>query len=107
EEHGYQVDPIAAGAEQRSIDMLASRDGKRVALVVAGQPEVAVDVDAVQQARSAMASHAGQSCAVVTNSRFTAPARELAERLGCKLIDGTQIPELIEGRVLVETATAK
>jgi HJR/Mrr/RecB family endonuclease len=101
EEHGYQVETIAGAAEQRAIDMLAGRDGKRAAVVVAGQPEVTVDVDAVQQARSAMASHRCQSCAVVTNSRFTAPARELAERVGCKLIDGTQIPDLIEGRIVL------
>jgi HJR/Mrr/RecB family endonuclease len=101
EEHGYQVETIAGAAEQRAIDMLASRDSNRAALVVAGQPEVAVDVDAVQQARSAMASQRCQSCAVVTNSRFTAPARELADRVGCKLIDGTQIPDLIEGRIVL------
>ena len=59
------------------------------------------DVDAVQQARSTMASQKCQSCAVVTNSRFAAPARELAERVGCKLIDGTQIPDLIEGRIVL------
>jgi hypothetical protein len=101
EEHGYQVETIPDSAAQRGVDMLAGCDNKRVAIRVAGQPEVAVDVDAVQQARSAMASHRCQSCAVVTNSRFAAPARELAERVGCKLIDGSQISDLIEGRIVL------
>jgi hypothetical protein len=100
EEHGYQVERSAA-ADERAFDLLAVRDGKRVAVRGDGQVDAAVDVDAVQQARSSMASQKSQSCAVVTNSRFTAPARELAERVGCKLIDGTQIPDLIEGRIVL------
>ena len=100
EEHGYQLER-SAGADEHALDLVAGRDAKRVAVRAAGHVDASVDLDAVQQARSTMASQKCQSCAVVTNSRFTAPARELADRVGCKLIDGTQIPELIEGRIVL------
>jgi HJR/Mrr/RecB family endonuclease len=100
EEHGYQVEKATHSGEG-AIDLLASRDGKRVTVRATGVVDAAVDVEAVQQARSTMASQKCQSCAVVTNFRFTAPARELGERVGCKLIDGTQIPDLIEGRIVL------
>ncbi len=100
EEHGYEVER-SAGSDELGVDLLAGRDGKRVAVRADGHVDAAADVDAVQQARSTMASQKCQSCAVVTNSRFTAPARELAERVGCKLIDGSQIPDLIEGRIVL------
>jgi hypothetical protein len=36
---------------------------------------------------------------VSTNSRFTPSAVALAATVGCALIDGDQIPELIHGRI--------
>ena len=41
------------------------------------------------------------AAAVITGAQFMPSARQLADRLGCKLIDGSQIPDLIEGRVFV------
>lgn len=56
---------------------------------------------AIQQAHTGKTFYGCQSAVVITNSTFTVAARELAERLDCKLIDGSQIPDLIEGRILV------
>ncbi len=39
-------------------------------------------------------------CAVITNSSFTPMARELAT-VGCVLIDGVRLPDLIQGRIEV------
>ncbi len=100
EEHGYVVEPVPR-TEKCPIDLIATRDGRRVAMRAAGDPKTAVDELAVQQAQSALTACRCQVAAVVTNSRFTAPARELADRIGCRLIDGSQIPDLIEGRIVL------
>ena len=42
-----------------------------------------------------------QAAAVITNSEFTRAARELAARLGCLLIAGYQMRDLIEERITV------
>ena len=61
EEHGYQVEKIRR-CRRALLDLLAVRDGKRVAVRGDGQVDAAVDVDAVQQApRSSMASQKSQS----------------------------------------------
>jgi HJR/Mrr/RecB family endonuclease len=98
EEHGYTVEPGHRADEWRNV-LVLRRGDKRLAVHARGGPDKPVDVDAVEQARSAMGTHNCRSAAVVTNSRFTAPARELAERINCKLVDSSQIADLIEGRI--------
>jgi HJR/Mrr/RecB family endonuclease len=53
---------------------------------------------AVQEAISGMVFHGCSCCAVITNSRFTGSAKELAARAGCALIDGDVFPEFVMGR---------
>ena len=38
-------------------------------------------------------------CVVITNSTFTAAAHQLAEKVRCILVDGSQIESLILGKV--------
>jgi Restriction endonuclease len=100
EEHGYAAE-IVGGNPGLKIDLVASRDGRRVAVRARGDAASAVDADAIAEAEAAMRARDCSSAAVITNSRFTAAARELAERTRCKIIDAGQIPDLIEGRVML------
>jgi predicted DNA-binding protein (UPF0278 family) len=38
---------------------------------------------------------------LITNAQLMPSARQLAEKLGVRLIDASQMPELIEGRIQV------
>jgi hypothetical protein len=52
---------------------------------------------AVQEAFAGMTYHGCQACVVITNSRFTNSAVELARRTNCTLIDEDRLPALIRG----------
>ena len=100
EERGYFVERTGRVGDQ-GVDLIVSRDGSRVAIQAKGYPGSPVGNAAVQQVHAGMSFYRCQAAAVVTNSQFTPSARALAERIGCKLIDAKQIPDLIEGRILV------
>jgi hypothetical protein len=100
EEHGYAVEIVGGNPGQKS-DLIASRDGRRVAICARGDAARAVDADAIAEAQAAMRAHDCGAAAVITNSRFTAGAGELAGRTNCKIIDAGQIPDVIEGRVML------
>ena len=98
EEHGYQVEP-SSNRGPLGADLVAVRDGRRVVVQAAGQGASPVDAQVVEQIHANRGRFDAQVAAVITNGNFLPSARQLAEKLGCRLIDGTQIPELIEGRV--------
>jgi HJR/Mrr/RecB family endonuclease len=100
EEHHYAVRRGEASGSAGA-DLVASRDGKQIAVMLHGDPGTAVEAWAVSQAQAAAAQLGCQATAVVTNARFTSGARELAERIGCKLVDAGQIADFIEGRVFL------
>jgi hypothetical protein len=100
EEHGYTVEPTGK-LGQVGIDLVVVRDGARVAVQAKGMQAGTVDNRVVEQTEAGKARHNCQRAAIVTNAQFLPSARQLADRLGCKLIDGSQIPDLIEGRILV------
>jgi HJR/Mrr/RecB family endonuclease len=52
---------------------------------------------AVQEAIAGMVYHGCNGCAVVTNSDFTTSAHALAERSGCRLINGERLRQIIRG----------
>lgn len=95
---GYIVDRTGRSDDQ-GVDLIVSRDARRIAVQAQGQPEQSVDKDAVQQAHAGMGFYNCHAAAVVTNATFTPSARAFAERLGCRLIDGSQVRDLIEGGV--------
>jgi hypothetical protein len=98
QEHGYIVEKIGRAGDQ-GVDLIVARDGSRVAIQAKGCVGTTVGNDAVQQVYAGMSFHRCNAAAVVTNSRYTPSARALAQRIGCRLIDGSEIPDLIEGRI--------
>ncbi len=98
EEHGYSVEPTGKKG-QVGIDLVVTRDEQRVAIQAKGAPKGPVDNQVVEQTHAGKAMYQCQAAVVITGARFTPSARELAERLECKLIDGSQIPDLVEGRI--------
>ncbi|HEY2893153.1 MAG TPA: restriction endonuclease [Pirellulales bacterium] len=100
EEHHYEVRRGQASGSAGA-DLVASRDGKQIAVVLHGDPGTAVDASAVSQAQAAAAQLGCQASAVVTNARFTSGAQEFAGRIGCKLVDAGQVADLIEGRIFL------
>jgi Restriction endonuclease len=100
QEYGYAIEPTGKKG-QVGIDLVVTRDGRRVAVAAKGSPKGPVDNQVVQQTHAGMATYRCQSAVVITNAQFLPSARQLADRLGCKLFDASQIPDLIEGRILV------
>ena len=96
-ELGFVVEMTKTTGDQ-GVDLIVQKNGRRIAIQVKGYFD-SVGNSAVQAAHTGMAYYRCSSCAVITNSRFTAAARDLAERVGCVLIDGEQIPTLIHGKL--------
>ena len=94
---GYHVEITKVTGDQGA-DLVVAGKGAKIAIQVKGYFN-SVSNDAVQQAVAAMAIYQCTSCAVITNSRFTRGAIRLANANACRLIDGDQIPDLIEGRI--------
>jgi hypothetical protein len=99
EELGYSVQRTETTVDQ-GVDLIVERDGVKVAVQAKGYADALGD-DAVQQVYAGMAFYKCQRCVVIANSGFTPSARELAVQRGCMLIDGSQMPALLEGRISV------
>ena len=95
--HGYEVQSTKASGDQ-GVDLIVTGKGRRIAVQAKGY-DGSVGNKAVQEVYAGMAFYKCQECVVITNSQFTSGAEELAVSVGCRLIDGTLIPSLIEGRV--------
>src|SRR5690606_5900414 len=85
-------------ADDQGVDLILERGDRRVA-VHAEATGATVDSRAIQQAYSGMAYYRCARCAVVTNNSFTYGANDLAERLGCVLVDASQIESLARGEI--------
>jgi restriction system protein len=94
---GFHVDRTKLTGDQGA-DLILTRDNIRIAVQAKGYAE-SVGNGAVQEALAGMSFYRCQRCAVITNSTFTASARELAGRINCSLIDCDQIPDLIRGKL--------
>lgn len=94
---GYEVQ-ITKTAGDQGVDLIVTLGERRIAIQAKGFAEK-VDVFAVQEAYAGMAFYHCQGCAVITNATFTEAARALAKSVNCILIDGTQIPSLIDGNI--------
>lgn len=97
-EHGYGVTTTKATGDQ-GVDLVVSKFGLSVAVQAKGYPGSTVGFSAVQEAYTGKDLYRCHGSAVITNSTFTKAARQAASNLGCTLIDGTQMRELIEGRL--------
>ncbi len=100
-ERGYEVQRIGGTGDQ-GVDLIVARGKTRIAVQAKGYLASAVGNDAVQQVHAGMTYYGCQRSAVITNARFTSSARELAARVGCTLVEGSQMLELIDGRIIVE-----
>jgi len=99
-EWGYEVETTKASGDQ-GVDLIISKDGIRIAIQAKGYLSSTVGNDAVQQAHTGMTIYRCHRCAVITNSTFTASARQAAAAVGCVLIDGESIPLLIDGQLRI------
>jgi hypothetical protein len=93
---GYQVQKT--GPPQQKVDLLVTGKGKRIAVEAKGR-EDNVDSGAVSGVFAGMTFYGCDSCVVITNSGFTRAAISLASATNCRLIDGSQIPDLIDGKI--------
>jgi len=82
---GYRVERTKARGDYGA-DLVVERDGERL-VVQAKRWSKAVGVKAVQEANAAPAMYSCSRALVVTNSRFTKPARELARANRVELWD--------------------
>jgi restriction system protein len=92
---GYDCRLTAKSGDQ-GIDLIAKKEGTNIA-IQAKAYQNSIGNDSVQQAVAGMRHYGCNQCAVITNSRFTPSAIELARTNNCKLIDETQIESLIVG----------
>ena len=96
------------GAGDQGVDLITERDGHRIALQVKGYLD-SVPNTAIQEAFTGMAFYKCDTCAVITNSRFTTGGKNIASSVGCALIDENTLPMLIVGQIDLwqETLAAK
>jgi HJR/Mrr/RecB family endonuclease len=94
---GYHVELTKKSGDQGA-DLLVTGKGEKIAVQTKGYAD-SVGNGAVQEIVAAMPFYHCTSCVVITNSRFTRHAQDLARANGCRLIAGEQIPDLIEGRI--------
>ena len=94
---GYQVQLTKASGDQGA-DLLVLGKGSKIAVQAKGYADT-VGNHSVMEVAAGMTFYGCDSCVVITNSRFTTTAIRLAQAIGCRLIDGAQIPDLIEGRI--------
>jgi restriction system protein len=94
---GYTVEKTKASGDQ-GVDLIVSGKGKRVAVQTKGYKD-SVGNGAVQEVFAGMVHYKCNECAVVTNSHFTRAAVHLANSVSCRLIEGKDVYQLIEGKV--------
>jgi Restriction endonuclease len=99
-EWGYHVETTKASGDQ-GVDLIITKNGVRTAVQAKGYMSSTVGNDAIQQAFTGMKFYNCQRCAVITNSTFTASARQAAAAVGCVLVDGAKLPLLIEGQFII------
>jgi HJR/Mrr/RecB family endonuclease len=94
---GYGVQTTRGSGDQ-GVDLIVTGKGRRIAVQAKGYTGN-VGNHAVMEVVAGMTFYRCDSCVVVTNSSFTRHAQELAAGVGCRLVDGGEIPDLIEGRI--------
>src|SRR5262249_44089727 len=93
----FQASPTKTTGDQ-GVDLVVSGKGERIAVQVKGYSDPLGNAP-VQEVYAGMRHYQCSRCVVVTNSTFTSGARDLARSTNCLLIDGSQIPDLIMGRI--------
>ena len=100
QELGYKVRTTRTTGDQ-GVDLIVSKNGRKVAIQAKGYPRSTVGNKAVQEAHTGMVFYNCQAAVVITNSDFSSGAQQLAAKVGCLLIAGNQMRDLIEGTITV------
>ncbi len=93
---GYMVERTGQSGDQ-GVDLVVQRGTLRIAIQAKGYVN-SVSNDAVQQVVAGMKVYNCNRCAVITNSRFTASAIELATINRCVLIGEESFEDFVMGR---------
>lgn len=94
---GAKVETTRVTGDQ-AVDLVVEKGPIRHAIQAKGYHN-SVGNGAVQEAVAGMAHYSCNACAVITNSRFTTSAEELATSNRCQLIGEEQIPDLVLGKL--------
>lgn len=94
---GYQTQTTNTTGDQ-GVDLIVEKGGRRIAVQVKGYFH-SVSNSAIQQAFTGMRHYNCHACAVVTNSKFTSSAIELAESTNCVLIHEDNFREFVFGEI--------
>jgi len=84
----------------QGVDLVVQFGTKRIAIQAKGYHN-SVSNSAVQEAVAGMAHYGCNGCAVMTNSRFTKSAEELAGSNGCTLIGESEFPAFVRGEIVL------
>jgi HJR/Mrr/RecB family endonuclease len=104
-ELGYSVADTRVTGDQ-GVDLIVADGTLRLAVQVKGYHN-SVGNSAVQEAFAGKAFYQCELCAVITNSRFTPSAIELAQRVGCLMIHEDNFQKFVMGEIqLFPTASS-
>ncbi|HEU5115355.1 MAG TPA: restriction endonuclease, partial [Isosphaeraceae bacterium] len=98
---GFTVETTKVSGDQ-GVDLVATKNHFRIAIQAKGYPSSTVGNKAVQEVFTGMIFYKCDAAVVITNSTFTKSAKELADQVGCILIEKTQIYDLMSGRLNLE-----
>lgn len=92
------------GAGDQGVDLIVEIGPRRIAVQAKGYLN-AVSNKAIQEAFTGKVHHKCTDCAVITNSRFTQGAHDIAASTGCILIGEDEFADLVIGKIrLLELA---
>ena len=95
---GYSVETTKMSNDM-GLDLVVVGKGKRIGVQAKGYKDAA-GIDAIQEAHTGMVVYQCDCCVAITNSTFTRLAKEVAKQVGCRLIDGAEMPRLISGEIV-------
>ncbi len=102
-ELGYSVTDTQVTGDQ-GVDLIVADGSLRLAVQVKGYHN-SVGNSAVQEAFAGMAFYQCAMCAVITNSRFTPSAIELAQKVNCLMIHEDNFQKFVMGQIRLFPAT--
>lgn len=94
---GMEVETTNTVGDQ-GVDLIVTSGRRKFAIQAKGYHH-SVGNSAVQEAVAGMRHYRCNSCAVITNSRFTKSAQELALSNNCLLISEEEVPQLVMGNL--------
>ncbi len=98
--HGYRAE-LTTAARDQGVDLIVwTPDGRKIAVEAKGYPAGgSVGNDVVLKVVGGAQYYNCAGAVVITNSRFTADARQAAQRTGCVLIDRESMESFLQGAI--------